>query len=45
MASKKYAEALADYQAALQIPVTLQEAAGRCERPQERDLLLDRQCV
>lgn len=28
MASKKYAEALADYQAALQIPVTLQEAAG-----------------
>ena len=28
VASKKYAEALADYQAALQIPVTLQEAAG-----------------
>jgi tetratricopeptide (TPR) repeat protein len=28
MADKKYAEALASYQAALQIPVTLQEAAG-----------------
>jgi tetratricopeptide (TPR) repeat protein len=28
MAGKKYAEALADYQAALQIPVTLQEASG-----------------
>ena len=28
MTGKQYAEALADYQAALQIPVTLQEAAG-----------------